>query len=371
MKKPLLLSAALVALSSGMFADTLFSGNVGSFQVITGTPISTYTNSQVVYTGSNVNQSNLQTPFWNNPSQDAAGLADATCTFQGCATASGGGHVANVGDVLGGLASGTDLIGTNLVGTPSGTNTSTSISGAYFAGTTGNGDAISTATPTSVAGLGTNTVVPNQEFSFVSQGTALQVSVLFAYSGLDCPVGTSPCNTGQYTSFGTYILANGSCGSNCLFTPSQISGGVSQNLGTPTTPVTDPNDNPTTAYGYYATVCYSFSSGVCNASITYTTGAGNFTNSSNSALLNALDWNHFAFFDLANGEIVLGFEDGLTASGATLGPEGIGDFNDLVIGITGNQVLYSSTTPEPGTIAIMGLGLAGLGLIGRRRFAKK
>jgi PEP-CTERM motif len=27
--------------------------------------------------------------------------------------------------------------------------------------------------------------------------------------------------------------------------------------------------------------------------------------------------------------------------------------------------------PEPGTIAIMGLGLAGLGLIGRRRFAKK
>lgn len=369
MKKPLLLSAALVALSSGMFADTLFSGNVGSFQVITGTPISTYTNSQVVYGPANVNQSNGQTPYWNNPSQDVTGLADATCTFTGCAP--GGGHVANVGDVLGGLATGTDLIGSNLVGTPSGTNTSTSISGAYFQGTTGNGDFISTASPTNVAGMGTNTVVPNQEFSFVSQGTALQLSVIFAYSGLDCPVGTSPCNTGQYTSIGTYILANGSCGSNCLFTPTVAVNGVGQNLGTATTPVTDPNDNPTTAYGYYATVCYSFSGGVCNASITYTTGAGNFTNSTNPALLNALDWNHFAFFDLANGQMVFGFEDGLTTSGATLGSEGIGDFNDVVFTVTGNQVLYSSTTPEPGTIAIMGLGLAGLGLIGRRRFAKK
>jgi len=365
MKKFVVLSAALVALSSGMFADTLFSGNVGSFTVITGNPLSTYTNSQIPYSGSPVNVTNSQVPFWNNPSQDNTGLADSACTFTGCA--SGGGHVANIGDLLGGVVTGTDLIGTNLTGTPSATNTSTTISGAYFAGTTGNGDSVSAATPTNVAGLGTSTVVPNQEFSFVSQATALQVSVLFAYSGLDCPVGTSNCGTGQWTSFGTYILANGSCGSNCLFTPTAISNGVSMNLGTPTTAVTDPNDNATTAYGYYATVCYAFSGGVCTNSVTYTTGAGNFTNSSLPSLQSALAWNHFAFFDLASGQMVIGFEDGLA-----VGPEGIGDFNDLVFSVSGNQVLFSGTsTPEPGTIAIMGLGLAGLGLIGRRRFAKK
>jgi hypothetical protein len=79
-----------------------------------------------------------------------------------------------------------------------------------------------------------------------------------------------------------------------------------------------------------------------------------------------LGWNHFALFELANGEEVLGFEDSPWAPGSTNGGEGIGDFNDIIIALS--PVV---SAPEPGTIAIMGMGLAGLGFIGRRRFAKK
>lgn len=353
MKKLLLLSAALVALSSGLFADTIFVGSNGSLTAIPTT--TSFTTTQLPYTGSPVNQTNTQVPFWNNPSQDSTGLKD--------------GNVANVGDVLAGLATGTNQIGGNLAGTPSPTtpNTTTVISGSYFAGPTGNGDPVSTATPTAVPGLGAEVVVPSLEFSFTSQGTSLQVATLFADSGLDCPSGGSvPCGTGQYTSYGTYILANGACGSNCQFTPTAIGTVVNNISGTTGASTTDPNDGNTTVYGYYATVCYSFSGSTCNTSITYTTGAGNFTNTTNNpGLLAALDWNHFAYFELASGQMVFGFEDGLS-----VGNEGIGDFNDLIFTVTGNPA-FGSTAPEPGTIAIMGLGLAGLGLIGRRRFAKK
>jgi hypothetical protein len=63
-------------------------------------------------------------------------------------------------------------------------------------------------------------------------------------------------------------------------------------------------------------------------------------------------------FQLASGNYVLGFEDG-----NGMFTEGIGDFNDIVVGLV--------AVPEPGTIAIMGLGLAALGVLGRRRVARK
>ena len=137
------------------------------------------------------------------------------------------------------------------------------------------------------------------------------------------------------------------------------------------TSANDPSDtyNAGTTYGYYATVCYAYVSSSCAASITYTTGAGNFTNISPTgpyaADLAGLDWNHFAYFELANGEMVFGFEDGDAVSS-----EGIGDFNDVIFAVNGNPY-FTANTPEPATIAVMGLGLAGLGLLGRRRFGKK
>jgi hypothetical protein len=338
-----------------MFADTIWTGSTGS--LIGGPTLSTasFTGTQTAYTGSAVNVTNAQVPFWNNPSQDSAGLKVA--------------NVANVGDVLAGLATGTDLIGGNLTGTPSTStpNYGTTINGSYYASGSGNGDPVSSATPTSVNGKGSETVVPTLEFSFMSTATALQVAVLFADSSLDTGV------AGSATTFGTYVMANGSCGSACQFTPTTIQSAVSNNItGTAGTSVTDPNYSATTVYGYYATVCYAYISGSCTESITYTTGAGNWSNNiaSNNALLGGLDWNHFAYFELANGQMVFGFEDGPWAPGNALSNESIGDFNDLIFTVTGNPA-FTSSAPEPGTIAIMGLGLAGLGLIGRRRAAKK
>jgi hypothetical protein len=349
MRKFWFASAALIAFSGSMFADTIWSGSTGS---LTGGPTFATSSSLIPYTGTAFG-TNTQVPFWNNPSQDTTK----------------DGNYSNVGDVLGGLATGTNLIGGNLTGAPSTSipNTSTSFSGTYYASGSGNGDPVSSATPTSVSGLGSETVVPSLEFSFMSQGTALQVAILFADSGQN---GTT---VGQATSFGTYILTSGGCGTNCQFTPTVISSAVNNNTsGIAGTAVTDPNYSNTTVYGYYATVCYQYVSGSCTSSITYTTGAGNFSNniSGSSALLGALDWNHFAYFELANGEMVFGFEDSPWALTNSNAVEGIGDFNDVVFAVTGNP-LITSAAPEPGTIAIMGLGLAGLGLIGRRRAAKK
>jgi hypothetical protein len=130
--------------------------------------------------------------------------------------------------------------------------------------------------------------------------------------------------------------------------------------------------NAGTVYGFYATVCYNFTGGVCTQSVTYTTGAGNFSTgfTAGAQFLGALGWNHFALFELASGQEVLGFTD--TPYALSTNVQGEGDFQDVVLGLIGNPPNnFSSGAPEPGTIAIMGLGLAGLGLIGRRRFAKK
>jgi hypothetical protein len=119
-------------------------------------------------------------------------------------------------------------------------------------------------------------------------------------------------------------------------------------------------------YGFYDTVCYQASAGVCTYSVTYTTGAGNWsTNASGNPYLGGLGWNHFALFELADGTEVLGFTDNPWGPGNANSTEGIGDFNDIVVALQ-----PPTSTPEPGTIAVMGLGLAGLGLLGRRRFAK-
>ena len=112
-----------------------------------------------------------------------------------------------------------------------------------------------------------------------------------------------------------------------------------------------------TSYGFYDYVCYAASAGVCTSFELYTTGNGN----SGTFSVNGADsWNHFALFELASGSYVLGF----TGQNGIFG-EGEGDFQDTVI------ELQSTGVPEPGTVAIMGLGLAALGLFGRRRFAKK
>jgi hypothetical protein len=340
MKKFWLVSAGLVALSGSMFADTI-NAPTSTGQLVAVPSTSVFNAATPAYPVSSV--ANSQTPFWNDPSSDT-GPAIVTP------------HIANVGDVLSGLATGTSpLAAANI--------SAGNINGSYYASAAGNGDPISATAPGAVAGLpGTDSVVPALEFNFLSSQTAMAISLLFADSSQD--TGTSPMGT----TFGTYIVPGG--GSIETF---QLGGSI----GDTTTPAPFANMatnyfNATTVYGFYATVCYASSGGVCTNSVTYTTGAGNYSTNipSGSGFLGGLGWNHFAFFELANGDWALGFSDTPWALGTPNSVSGLGDYNDAIFGITGNSAL-GSAAPEPGTIAVMGLGLAGLGLIGRRRFAKK
>lgn len=340
MKKLLLLCAALVALTGSMFADTInLSTSTG---MLVGVPTtSVFNGMQPAYPNTSV-VNNVQ-PFWNDPSSDSGGVIVNA-------------HFANVGDVLSGYATGTSPL-------PGADVTGGNINGSYYASATGNGDPINGATPGAVAGLpGTESVVPALEFNFLSSQTAMAISLLFADSSQD--TGVSPTGT----TFGTYIVPNG--GSIQTY---QIGGSIGDTT-TPTAFGTLPSNffNNGTVYGFYATVCYASSGGVCTQSVTYTSGVGNYSTNigAGSGYLGGLGWNHFAFFELADGEWGLGFSDTPWALGSPNSVSGLGDYNDAIFGITGNAA-FSSATPEPGTIAIMGLGLAGLGLIGRRRFGKK
>ena len=353
MKKLWLLSAGLIALSGSMFGDMIYTGaGTTTAGTMVGIPTtSSFVASQLPYTGSAVAPPAVGVPFWNNPSSDGTPPPSPALVD---------GHIANVGDVLAGLSTGTNLIGSNLSGG--------NIQGNYFTNTQGgttDGNAVIPYTS------GTS-LTPANEFQLVSQGNAQTISLLFADSANDTGV------MGSANSIGTYIIFNGN------FTEATVldadvannTTGTAVGLGTYNNGLVV---NTGTVYGFYVNVCYVWSGTACTASVTYTSGNGNFitpltvdpanTLASGSGWLDALGWNHFAFFQLANGEEALGFTDTpnvyMNAPGDV---EGLGDYNDIVLGITGNAGL---STPEPGTIAIMGLGLAGLGLIGRRRFAKK
>lgn len=315
MRKFLPLAVVVAGLGGSVFADSI--SGTGTLVAIpatwttptfTGNPIST----------------NTQAPFWNNPSGDT--IAN---------------HVANVGDVLAGLTTGTNLIGTNLSGS--------TINGSYYALTANDNTAGGGDPETAVSGTSAS---PGLAFSMISNASSYNVAVLFADSSLDSPTALVPTVFGYYYGSGASIQLH------------QL-GSVSNNItGAPASLATNLQfASNGSIYGFYATACYLISDGNCVGSVTYTSGAGNFSNNLpvGSSFLGALGLQHFALFQLASGEFVLGFEDYPAALGT--GSEGIGDFNDAIIGIT--------AVPEPGTIGIMGLGLAALGFIGRRRFAKK
>jgi hypothetical protein len=329
----------MFALTCDLPADSIWSGSTGSLYAIP--PTASFTAIMTAYTGGPVNPMNTQVPFWNNPSED--GLYD--------------GHYANAGNVLAGVATNGNLIGMNLIGT-TGTlagDLATQINGTYYA-YIGGSDPVNATMPTTAAGITAETTTP-LAFSFLSNATAYNIAVLFADSSQD--TGLAP----SATVFGYYARSlNGS------FTLTPLDDAVANDpTGTLITLATNDTLEPNGyVYGFYATVCYQVTGTICTESVTYTTGAGNYSTnmSAGNQYLGDLGYNHFALFELASGAEVLAFKDYPWALGSANNKEGVGDFNDVMIELTPNNV----GVPEPCTIDIIGLGLAALGLayLGRR-----
>jgi PEP-CTERM motif len=291
MKKLWIVSAAVVALSGSMFADTLTgTGTLTAFPAgfAGSTPVWISNGTPPLTTGA---------PFWNDASDDT-----------GLGAGQGSSHLMNVGYVLTGTGGMTGV-----------------------ASVTG-GDAVSTDY------LGTAGADPTA-FSFIRQATSYNISLIFAQSGLN--TGANPAGA-VGNQFGYYVGAT----STMLYNVGQV----------PPGPTSTQAFNPSGNYGFYDTVCYHVTAGVCDSFETYTTSNGNTGN----AQVGLTTWNHFALFQLASGNYVIGF----TGQNGMFG-EGQGDFQDTLV------ELSLAAVPEPGTIAIMGFGLAGLGLLGRRRFLKK
>jgi hypothetical protein len=291
MKKLWFASAAVVALSGSMFADTVsgVSGSAFGFGGATPTWINNATNP------------GPGAPFWNDASDDT-----------GLGPGQSASHLMNIGYVLtdtGGMTGTASVLGSDTVTT-------------QFVGTGG-------ADPSA--------------FSFVRNATAYNISLIFADSLENTGHSWLQGSAAVGSVFGFYTGGT--------FTPIYTVGQTTSRTGTQAF-------NPAAAgasYGFYDTVCYAVSGGLCTDYATYTTGNGTFGNDTGGAA-----WNHFALFQLASGAYVLGF----TGQNGIFG-ENLGDFQDTVI------ELSLAAAPEPGTIGIMGLGLAALGFLGRRRFGKK
>ena len=314
---------ALALLSGSVFADTLNTG--GSAQTFSAFAAGA-----------------AGTPYWNNPS---AGTVN-------------GSNQINVGNFLsdtGGFA----LNGNVTTGCPTcGPN--------YMAG----GGKMAT---TGIAG---NTNDATSALNFVRQAGALSITLLYAFSG-----GNANAEIGIYDQAnpltnhlildqgGTSGNLNGQIGK--VYTSgTQFSGAT--NLGT----YNLANGSPYATWGIYLRTCeegstVSFAQCVTDHAVnTFYMGAASQLDSANGYQTFDPNHEHFALFQAGSNvnQFYAGIEDyAFNTAFQTANPtEGFGDYKDIILGINTSQ----SAVPEPATLSIMGLGLVGLGILGRRKLKK-
>jgi hypothetical protein len=320
-KLNLVLSLALFVSGSAVFADTL--NSAGSTPAV-------------------ASAFNPTGAFWNNTSSDVVNGSQAINV---------GNFLSDTGAVAlnGNVTAGCPTCGTNYMA-----------SGGQMYVNAGN-------TPDYVSGL-----------NFVRQAGALQITLLYANSGAN-----------GFAEFGIYDVSNpnvnhvilqgglGQGPGSTMNLNNAIGGVYTQGTGTGSLSgtVSLATGAPYANWGLYVRTCTEGSVTVakCMADgdiVTYYMGAASQEGSNFVPYDTAHQ--HFALFQAGTNanQYYAGLEDwAFNASdpnASTNGVEGYGDFNDLIFGITSSI----SSVPEPATLSIVGLGLAGLGILGRRKLKK-
>jgi hypothetical protein len=318
MRRNFVLMAAVTLLGSVAYADTLNTG--GGFNTSTGTFSAFNLGTQGSCSGGVCIDG---TPFFNNTSGDVVNSSTA----------------ANAGDFLSG-------------------------SGAFAGGVTGcstcginymaSGGQMYTETSNS----------PNfaSAFSFIRQAASLEITLLYANSSVN-----------NNAEFGLY---DASSQHNAL-----VNHEVVQAVGTNLNNMIGQTYNVTNTYdtyGIYVRTCENnAASHACLPSDVVTDFSNVAMNSVNSddpaADANHMQWALFQSGTNAN-IYYLALEDFAIQSGTRNLTEGYGDYNDIILELdttgAGAGTLSLSSLPEPGTLSVVGLSLAGLGFLSRRKLKK-
>jgi len=211
----------------------------------------------------------------------------------------------------------------------------------YLSSTGGFGNYLST------AGSGLDAPV---NFSFLQTALSVNVTLLYTNAG---------ANIGPYgTEIGFYNVQDPSQ-KLTLFSHGSLANPYGGTYNNNVSPIAPFSANTWANYGVYAITCDYYGAS-CR---TYYSDAG----------LDPADepsHQHFALFQNAQNpqSYFIGFEDifGLNTA------EGYGDYNDAIFRLQTTtsftpHVLVENPVPEPATFAMLGLGLAGLGFLHRRR----
>jgi hypothetical protein len=322
MKLKLILVAAAMLVGTVAYADTL--NNAAGFNQSTGVFSAFNQGTRGSCNGMGVCTDG--TPFWNNTSGDVVSSSGNP----------GGSNLANAGDFL--SAGGAFGTGTVLGCSTCGTN--------YMAS---NGQMYTQAANS-----------PNfaTAFSFIRQAASVTITLLYANS-----------STNNNAEFGIY---DASSQNNALMNHEVVQA-VGTNLNNIIGQTYSVTQNYAT-WGVYARTCsQNAPTGACpgGPSGFVQTEFSNLAMNSVNGDTPAADANHmhWALFQSGTNAAVyyLALKDYVFTGTQTRNPtEGYGDYNDIILRIDTSI----ASIPEPATLSIMGLGLVGLGILGRRKLKK-